>query len=95
MKFRIACTLAALVLLDTQQSFSSTPAGGPSEQHPGATCTVGFWYLNYRNLLGIRYNETAEYNLDFFQKSRTRQKMKDYLRDISFLAGVRLGRGTF
>jgi hypothetical protein len=68
----------------------ASPGGGA-----GATYTLGFWYLNYRNLLGITYNESEDYNIDFFQKSRTRQKMKDYLRDISFLAGVRLGKGTF
>jgi len=68
---------------------------GSSQIVTGTTYTLGFWYLNYRNLLGIRYNKSDEYNFDFFQKSRTRQKMKDYLRDISLLAGVRLGRGTF
>jgi hypothetical protein len=68
---------------------------GHGASRGGATYTLGFWYLNYRNLLGVTYDGSEEYNIDFFRKSRTRQKMKDYLRDVSFLAGVRLGRGTF
>ncbi len=68
---------------------------GSSPGELRASYTLGFWYLNYRNLLGITYGEGEQYNLAFLQKSRTRQKMKDYLRDISLLAGVRLGGGTF
>jgi hypothetical protein len=82
-----------------QQPSLVSSAGLGYDSSPGrtasATYTLGFWYLNYRNLLGITYSESEDYNIDFFQKSRTRQKMKDYLRDVSFLAGVRLGKGTF
>ena len=68
---------------------------GSSPGELRASYTLGLWYLNYRNLLGVTYSEGEAYNLTFLQKSRTRQKMKDSLRDISLLAGVRLGGGTF